>query len=172
MIVTIWPGHAGKPTADPGACGPAGCEADITPGLASTWAAACRGAGLVVADLGAGDYTERARHADAIGAQLVLHIHLDTGRIPAVYHHGSAAGRAWAELVATAMAPSWPLQVREATAAGYPQARGLLARTRAPALVLELACVADAAQVELMRAQAPAAAAAVARAIRESSDGR
>ena len=163
--IAIWPGHAGKPSPDPGASGAAGCEASYTPGLASVWSAALRAAGLDVADLGAGDYIERARHADAIGARLVLHVHLDTGHTPAVYHYGYEAGKRWAELVASAMFSAWPMVVREATRGGYPEARGLLARTKAPALVLELASVHDMGQVQAMLAMAPAAAAAVARAI-------
>lgn len=162
--VVIWPGHIGKEQPDSGACGPSTCEADITGQLAASMAAALRAAGVAVADLGAGTYADRAEYSDDIGARLVLHVHLDVGT-PAAYHFGTELGRAAAERLVAALAPLLQLQLREATAAGYPRARGLLALTKAPAVLLELADVRNAAAVELLRTQATEIGQAIARAV-------
>lgn len=166
-MIVIWPGHVGKPETDPGACGPSACEADVTGQLAAALCAALREVGLAVADLGAGTYADRAEYADDIGARLVLHLHLDVGR-PAVYHWGSLTGERWARAIQAAVAPHVALELREATASGYPRARGLLALTRAPAVLLELADVRDEAAVAQLRERAEQLATALAAAIRSA----
>lgn len=163
-IVTIWPGHVGKPDPDPGACGPSTCEAEVTGELAAAISLALRRAGVAVADLGAGTYADRAAHADAVGAELVLHVHLDVGE-PAIYHYGTAGGQHAGQLLQERLAVvGLDLDLRVATSRGYPRARGLLALTRAPALLLELADVRDATAVELLRTQATEIGRAIAQA--------
>lgn len=164
-VVAVWPGHVGKPEADPGACGPSTCEAEVTGELAAAISLALRRAGVAVADLGAGTYADRAAHADAVGAELVLHIHLDVGE-PAIYHYGTVGGQAAGQLLQERLAVvGLDLDLRVATSRGYPRARGLLALTRAPAVLLELANVRDEAAVAQLRERATEVGQAVAQAV-------
>lgn len=163
--VAIWPGHVGKPEADPGACGPSVCEAGLTGELAAVLTLALRRAGVAVVDLGAGTYAARAAHVDAVGAELVLHIHLDVGE-PAIYHYGTVGGQAAGQLLQERLAVvGLDLKLRVATSRGYPRARGLLALTRAPAVLLALADVRDEAAVAQLRARAPEVGQAIAQAV-------
>lgn len=152
MSVAVWPGHVGKPTPDPGACGPTVCEDDVTGDVAAVFCRALRRVGVAVVDLGAGTYMERAEYADRIGAALVIHVHLDTGK-PAIYSYGPSptAGHFWARHIHAAAADHVPLQLRTAHYDAYPRARQLLGSTRAPAVLLELADVRDPESIQRLR---------------------
>lgn len=167
MRVAVWPGHVGKPLPDPGACGDAGCEGDWTAELAALLTLELRRVGHHVVDLGLGEYVHRARAADELDAELVLHLHGDTGE-PAAWHYpGSRLGAPAALRLARALDSvlPWRLDVREARAGAVPRANGLLGLTRAPAVLLELVRQTDAEQVRHLRAALPLVAQALARGV-------
>ena len=140
-MIAVWPGHGWKTPGqrDPGARSALGpSEADWTARLGRRLAVALEARGPVLL-LEAGSYSDRAALADGAGSQLVLHLHGDVGPARIYHYPGSAEGQRLARLMAAALGPVLgELPVTPATVGGYPRANGLLARTRAPAVLLEL----------------------------------
>ena len=164
--VVIWAGHGPKEPGheDPGVCSPErDCEADWTTDLAAMAAAELRGLGVLVEDLVLGPYAQRAALADAAGAALVVHLHGDTGAPSCYYYPRSTRGALAAQAIQAQLAPvlPWALQLREAGAA-FPRAKGLLAMTRAPAVLVELVQQVSPVAVQQLRERQQAIARALA----------
>ncbi len=174
MRLMIWAGHGKKEPGrnDSGVCSPEDeegeteCEAEWTTDLAAPLAAELRRLGHDADDLVLGPYAQRAQLADAAGADLVIHLHGDTGT-PAIYAYpGSAHGEAAAGALHLALegVMPWRIALRSASSS-FPRARGLLARTRAPAVLVELVQQVQADDARWLRAHLADVAAALGRGI-------
>lgn len=168
--IIVWAGHGPKEPGhdDPGVCSPRAeeCEADWTTDLAAPLAVELRRLGHQVDDLVLGPYAQRAALADAAGADLVIHLHGDTGT-PGVYAYpGSLHGEAAAGAIHVALegALPWRVALRSASSS-FPRARGLLARTRAPAVLVELVQQVQAEDARWLRAHLDEVAAVIARGV-------
>lgn len=165
MRVVVVSGHGliGPGAPDAGGCGAGGCEADWTANLTDRITVALREAGHEAGGVEVGPSTARSKLADTIAPDLILYVHGDIG-VPAVYYFpGSQPGRAMAEDLQEALCTVLPgLRLQAATPSGFPRAHDLLARTRAPAVLLELVDQRDVAGVEQLEAKLDAVARAVA----------
>jgi N-acetylmuramoyl-L-alanine amidase len=141
MRIVVIPGHGliGVGAPDPGGTGGGGAENAWTQRAALAVVGALLGAGHEVGLISAGSSVARSALADTIGADLVLYLHGDVGAGGVFYYPSSAHGQPLAVRLASALDEVLPgLAVKAATSAGYPRAFGLLGRTVAPAVLLEL----------------------------------
>ena len=164
--VVIIPGHGliGPSTPDPGGQGAGGSEYAWTSTAAELIAGACRSAGLEVAVDEVGASLHRSADADSIAPDLVLYVHGDVGAGGVFFFPDSARGITYANLLGRELYPILPsIAVKTATSSAYPRAYGLLARTTAPAVLLELCDQRSAASVTHLHERLPDVAAAVAR---------
>ena len=142
MRIVVISGHGltGPGAPDPGAGVTPHTEASWTADLADRVTVRLRALGHEAGGVEVGTSTQRLALADAIHPDLVLILHGDAG-LPAVYSYpGSVAGNAAAEALWKGVADTFPWRVslRKTSPDGYPRAHGLLARGRAPAVLLEL----------------------------------
>lgn len=134
-MIALLSGHGfkGTPTPDPGACGPAVCEAAFTADLAIATVAELRRRGADAHALTLGAYATRREAAGQAGASLLVHVHGDMGT-PAVYHYpGSVAGQRAAEAIARAVG----LPVRAAERDAFDRVRNVLGADRMPSVLVE-----------------------------------
>ena len=102
--------------------------------------------------------------SDSIAPDLVLYVHGDVGAGGVFFYPNSARGITYANLIGRELYPILPsIAVKTATSSAYPRAYGLLARTTAPAVLLELCDQRSAASVTHLHERLPDVAAAVAR---------
>lgn len=168
MRLVIIPGHGliGPGAADPGGTGKGGSEYPWTATAAEAIASACRAAGHEVGLDEVSSSLDRSADADTVAPDLVLYVHGDVGSGGVFYFPGSSHGYALATQIGARLCSSLPyLAVRGASAGGYPRANALLARTRAPAVLLELCDQRDPASVSQLMAHLQDVAAAVAQAL-------
>lgn len=157
MRIVVVGGHGWKRPGerDPGAIGPAGGEADWTCDLARRVVDHLRALGCEeVEDICLGPNSDRAEYADDVHADLVVYLHGDTGE-PRIYSYpGSARGLAAATAIAQGLAWAelpWPVRRAETSAATVERAHGLLAMTKAPAVLVELVDQRDGLAVRWLR---------------------
>lgn len=130
----IGPGHQ-----DPGGTGPAGAEADWTADFAEHLSIALRAMNHEVGVETLGSSLDRSADADGIRPDLILYLHGDEGQGGVFHFPGSPLGLRYATLLCHELVQVLPtLQVHSASVGGYPRANALLARTQAPAVLLEL----------------------------------
>lgn len=167
IVVISGHGLIGPGAPDPGAGVQPHTEASWTADLADRVTVQLRKLGHEAGGVEVGTSTQRLQLADAINPDLVLILHGDAG-LPAIYSYpGSARGAEGAEALWTALAEvfPWRVSLRKTSPDGYPRAHGLLARGKAPAVLLELVDQRDASDVEWLVARLDLVAEAIARGV-------